>query len=121
MEPYEETYDLYQKGRAHLKRGDNAQATVPLEKAKRREPDKASIREALGVTYLRLRRYEEAQAEFEALLDLAPNDHYGYYCLGRCQERLGRRKLARGSYKMATWLRPGVDYYQRAVEALPDA
>src|SRR3954452_18992378 len=113
-----EVYDLYQEGRARLARGDVAQATVPLERARRREPAKASIREALGTAYLRLRRYEEAAAEFQAMLDLAPNDHYGYYCLGRCQERLGRRKLARGSYKMATWLRPQCDDYRAALDAL---
>ena len=71
MEP-EDTYALFQRGRAHLERGDNAQATVSLEKAKRREPDKASIREALGVAYLRLHRYEEAAAEFEHILAAAP-------------------------------------------------
>jgi tetratricopeptide (TPR) repeat protein len=113
-----EVYELFQEGRARLARGDVAQAIVPLERARRREPGKASIREALGCAYLRLRRYEEAQAEFEALLELAPNDHYGYYCLGRCQERLGSRKLARGSYKMAAWLRPSCQDYQDALEKL---
>ena len=49
----EETYELFQRGRAHLENGDNAQATVSLEKAKRREPDKNSIREALGVRVAR--------------------------------------------------------------------
>ena len=34
-----ETYNLFQQGREHLKRGMAAQATVPLEKAKRLEPD----------------------------------------------------------------------------------
>jgi Flp pilus assembly protein TadD len=111
----DDVYELYQEGRARLARGEVAQATVPLERARRREPDKASIREALGTAYLRLRRYEEAQAEFEAMLELAPNDHYAYYLIGRCQERLGRRKLARGSYKMATWLRPTCEDYQVAL------
>jgi cytochrome c-type biogenesis protein CcmH/NrfG len=45
----ETTYDLYRMGRDHLAAGLNAQATVALEKAKRREPEKASIREALGI------------------------------------------------------------------------
>ena len=67
-----ETYDLFQKGRQHLERGMAAQATVSLEKAKRREPEKASIREALGIAYFRLRRYREAEEEFRAMLDLAP-------------------------------------------------
>ena len=41
--------------------GMTAQATVPLEKAKRLEPDKASIREALGIAYFRLARWQEAE------------------------------------------------------------
>ena len=55
-----ETFDLFQQGRAHLKGGRAAQATVALEKAKRREPEKASIREALGIAYFRIGRWEEA-------------------------------------------------------------
>ena len=113
-------YDLYQQGRAHMQNGDNAQATVPLEKAKRREPDKASIREALGVAYLRLRRYSEAAAEFEHILDSAPANDYAHYCLGRCLDRMGNRRIALGHYKMAVWLRPSVTYYQEAVDGLLD-
>ncbi|MBV8079625.1 MAG: hypothetical protein JO186_04530, partial [Actinobacteria bacterium] len=44
-----DAYDLFQEGRRRLKEGLTAQATVPLEKAKRLEPHKASIREALGI------------------------------------------------------------------------
>src|SRR5436853_264169 len=52
----ESTYSLFQRGRRHLRAGMAAQATVSLEKAKRREPDKASIREALGIAYFRIGR-----------------------------------------------------------------
>ncbi len=117
---HEDVYDLFQQGRAHLQRGDNAQATVPLEKAKRREPDKASIREALGVAYLRMRRYQEAAAEFEHILAAAPANDYAHYCLGRCLDRMGQRRIALGHYKMAAWLRPGVTYYQEAVDGRLD-
>ena len=120
MEGHEDTYDLFQQGKAHLRRGDNAQATVPLEKAKRREPDKSSIREALGVADLRMRRYREAAAEFEAILDAAPANDYAHYCLGRCLDRMGDRHTALGHYKMAVWLRPGVAYYREAMEGLQD-
>ena len=44
-----DTYHLFQKGREHLAEGRAAQATVALEQAKSREPNKASIREALGI------------------------------------------------------------------------
>ena len=64
-----ETYDLFQQGREHLRKGMPAQATVSLEKAKRREPDKASIREALGLAYFRIERWDKAESEFRAMLD----------------------------------------------------
>jgi tetratricopeptide (TPR) repeat protein len=120
MAEHEDTYDLFQRGREHMRRGDNAQATISLEKAKRREPDKASIREALGVAYLRMHRYREAAAEFEHILAAAPANDYAHYCLGRCLHRLGDRRVALGHYKMALWLRPSVTYYQDAVDGLLD-
>ena len=116
----DDVYELYQEGRARLARGEVAQATVPLERARRREPDKASIREALGVAYLRMHRYQEAAAEFEHILAAAPANDYAHYCLGRCLDRMGNRRIALGHYKMALWLRPSVTYYQEAVDGLLD-
>src|SRR5918994_7062318 len=101
-----ETYDLYQQGRAHLSKGRAAQATVALEKAKRREPHKASIREALGNAYPRIQRYEEAEEEFRAMLELSPADHYAHYALGRALEKQGKDAEANGHYKLASSLRP---------------
>lgn len=106
-----DTYHLFQQGRRHLEKGMAAQATVALEKAKRREPDKASIREALGIAYFRIQRYEEAEAEFRTLLELAPADDYGHYAIGRCLEKLGRTEEANGHYKLASSLRPGDERY----------
>ena len=113
-----ETYELYQEGRARLKKGMNAQATVPLEKAKRREPAKTSIREALGIAYFRIRRFAEAESEFRAILELRPVDDYAHFALGRCLEKQGRPDEALGHYRMATIFRPQSRDYQRALEAL---
>ena len=110
-----ETYNLFQEGRARLKQGRAAQATVPLEKAKRREPDKASIREALGIAYFRLQRWHDAEEEFRAMLDLAPVDDYAHYALGRCLEKQGRAHEANGHYKLARSLRPGSEQYAERV------
>ena len=82
-----DTYDLFQQGRAYLREGMPAQATVSLEKAKKLEPNKASIREALGIAYFRIQRWKEAEAEFRAVLELAPTDDYAHYALGRALER----------------------------------
>lgn len=110
-------YDLFQQGRRHLKKGMAAQATVSLEKAKRRAPDKASIREALGIAYFRIGRYEEAEAEFRAVLELSPVNDYAHYALGRCLEQQGRTAEANGHYKLARSLRPeSTDYAARVLD-----
>jgi Flp pilus assembly protein TadD len=112
----ETTYSLFQKGRQHLKRGMPAQATVSLEKAKSREPEKASIREALGIAYFRIRRWEEAEAEFRKVLELSPVNDYAHYALGRCLEKQGRDREANVHYKLASSLRPGSDQYRARIK-----
>jgi Flp pilus assembly protein TadD len=113
-----DTYDLYQQGRRHLAAGMAAQATVPLEKAKRREPNKASIREALGIAYFRIRRYEEAEREFREMLEISPTDDYAHYALGRCLEKRGMAAEANGHYKLASSLRPDSKRYSSRIKDL---
>ena len=121
MSTGENAYELFKKGSELLEQGDFMAASVPLERARSLEPDKGSIREALGVAYLRARRHADAEREIAVAVDLAPNDHYAYYLLGRAQQGLGFMELARGSFKMAHWLDPRSDEYRRALERLPAA
>ena len=114
----ETTYSLFQKGRQHLKRGMPAQATVALEKAKRREPEKASIREALGIAYFRIRRWSEAEEEFRKVLELSPVNDYAHYALGRCLEKQGRNVEANTHYKLASSLQPGSEQYRARIREL---
>lgn len=116
-----EVYYLYQQGRRHLAAGMAAQATVALEKAKRREPRKASIREALGIAYFRIQRFGEAELEFREVLELSPVNDYAHFALGRCLEKQGRRNEARGHYKLAHFLRPGSTEYSQALDALGES
>lgn len=89
-----------------------AQATVALEKAKRLEPAKASIRESLGIAYFRLHRWQEAEAEFRKIVEeLSPTDHYAHYALGRSLEQQGRAAEANGHYKLAHSMNPGSEQY----------
>ena len=78
----DDVYDLYQRGMALLEDGHFHQATIPLSKAARLEPGKASIREALGRAYFRSRRFEEAATEFAACVEIAPTSDYALFCLG---------------------------------------
>jgi Flp pilus assembly protein TadD len=102
----ESVYDLYQRGMRLLEAGDFAQAAVPLSKASRLEPGKASIREALGRAYFRSHRFREAAVEFEAVVEIAPTNDYALYCLGRALLELGRAAEARKPLALATNLRP---------------
>jgi Flp pilus assembly protein TadD len=89
-----------------------AQATVALEKAKRLEPEKASIREALGIAYFRLHRWEEAEREFRTIVEeLSPADDYAHYALGRSLEKQGRPAEANGHYKLASSMKPASEQY----------
>jgi Flp pilus assembly protein TadD len=112
------TYDLFQQGRRHLREGMAAQATVALEKAKKQEPNKASIREALGIAYFRIQRWAEAEAEFRKVLELSPADDYAHYALGRALEKQGRDAEANGHYKLARSLRPDSEAYAERVREL---
>jgi Flp pilus assembly protein TadD len=106
-----DAYENFQEGRRRLRKGMAAQATVSLEKAKRLEPHKASIREALGIAYFRLRRWREAEEEFRAVLELSPTDHYAHYALGRALEKQGRASEANGHYKLASSMEPASRRY----------
>ena len=102
----EDVYDLFQRGTRLLEDGEFHQATVPLRKAAAIEPEKASIREALGRAYFRSRHYEEAAVEFEAVVELAPTNDYALFCLGRSLLECGRAQEARKPLTLAAQLRP---------------
>jgi Flp pilus assembly protein TadD len=101
-----ELYSLYRRGMSLLESGDFAQATVPLSKAARIAPEKASIREALGRAYFRSSRYGEAATEFEAIIESHPVDDYAHFCLGRALTKCGERDRARHHLALASNLRP---------------
>ena len=102
----DDVYDLFQRGTELLEAGDFDQATIPLKKAAALEPEKASIREALGRAYFRSRHYEEAVVEFAAVVELAPTNDYALFCLGRALLESGRPGDARKPLVLAANLRP---------------
>jgi Flp pilus assembly protein TadD len=48
--------------------GDYQHAKAPLEEIARKEPEKSSVREALGRVYFRTHDYRGAVGEFEAVV-----------------------------------------------------
>jgi Flp pilus assembly protein TadD len=116
-----EAYDLFREGQKRLRKGMTAQATVPLEKARRLEPEQASIREALGIAYFRLSRWQDAEREFRAIVEeLSPTDDYAHYALGRALEQLGRTAEANGHYKLASSMAPSSETYSSRILQLDE-
>ena len=113
-----DAYHQFREGQKRLRKGMTAQATVPLEKAKKLEPGKASIREALGIAYFRIARWADAEAEFRKLLELSPVNDYAHYALGRCLEKQGRMHEANGHFKLASSLQPDSEQYRARIKEL---
>jgi tetratricopeptide (TPR) repeat protein len=102
----EKVYDLFKRGSDLLEHGDFSAAAIPLEKAREMEPEKSSIREALGRAYFRTGRYEAAAGEFQAVVDRHPVNDFAHFCLGRSLEKSGRPREARKHLALAASLRP---------------
>ena len=102
----EHVYDLFKRGSELLEAGDFSAATIPLERARRLEPDKTSIREALGRAYFRAGRYAQAREEFAAVVERSPVNHFAHFCLGRACEKIGKRAEARHHLALAAGMRP---------------
>jgi Flp pilus assembly protein TadD len=114
----ERVYELFTRGSALLEAGDFAAAAIPLEHARNLEPDKTSIREALGRAYFRSGRFEKARKEFEAVVERSPVNHYAQFCLGRSLENTGRRREASRHAALAAGMRPDREDYRELRDRL---
>ncbi len=111
-------YDLYARGRRFLQDGHPHQAVLLLARAKLIEPEKASIREALGRALFESGLPARARREFAKTVQLNPADDYAHFALALACERTGQRTRARGHLKLAVALRPGVPEYERALRRM---
>jgi Flp pilus assembly protein TadD len=110
--PADDVYDLFQRGTELLNGGHHHQAVIPLSRARDLEPDKTSIREALGRALFGAQRYEQAAAEFQAVVDRAPTNDFALFCLGRSLQLLGRHAEARRPLALAACLQPSRPDYR---------
>ena len=114
----EHVYDLYMRGSELLENGDYSAAAIPLERARSFEPDKTSIREALGRAYFRAGRYERARDEFAAVVERSPVNDFAHFCLGRALAMTGNRVGARRHLRLAAGLRPDRADYRAYLERI---
>lgn len=114
-------YDLFQRGSRLLAERHPGAAAVLLERALTLEPGKASILEALGQAYFNVGSHDLAADRFAAIVDSDPLAHYAHFGLGVSRARLGDHRVARRHLRMAVFLKPENESYQRALARLADA
>lgn len=103
-----EAYEAFTRGHALLRTRDFHQAAVAFRRARRLEPDKASIREALGRAYMGCRDFARAREEFAAAVELGPTDGYAHFGLAKALERLGDTDLAERHFRLAKCFQLGL-------------
>ena len=114
----ETAYDLFSKGVRFLDEGHPHQAAMVLSMAKLLEPEKASIRAALGRALFMSGKMARARREFAKAVHINPSDDWAHFALGLACERTGERARAIGHLKLAIAMRPGNDDYERALRRL---
>lgn len=112
--PEAEAYEAFQEGSRLLESANPHAAAVALERARDLEPEKGSIREALGRAYFGSGRFPAARSEFERAVELDPVNDYAHFGLGLALMRVGDRAGARRHLKLAVAMRP-LDEYRRAL------
>ena len=111
-------YDLFARGVRLLRQGHPHQAAIALHRAKLLEPEKGSIREALGRAHFMSGRLLHARREFAKAVQIDPANDYAHFALALACERTGARGRAIGHLKLALAMRPGNADYERALGRL---
>jgi Tfp pilus assembly protein PilF len=111
-------YDLLERAREFLRTGHPHQAAMLLGEAKLIEPDKGSIREALGRALYLSGRAARARREFAKAVQLDPVNDYAHFGLALSCARTGQRTRAIAHLKLAIAMRPGAEEYRAALERI---
>ncbi len=111
-----DAYALFVRGMELLEQRHYLQAALSLEQARRLEPGKTSISEALGRAHFHARHYEQARDAFEEVVRARPDDDFAQFCLGRSFEKLGDFVGARRHMGLALGMRPQRADYRRFLD-----
>lgn len=113
---YEDTYNLFAKGKKLAKENEHLKAVMLFEKAKKLEPEKGSIREALAFSYYKCGLYSSAKENFLKAISIDAANDYAHYGLGLCLLKEGKINKALGHLKIAMAMKPDNIFYSKAVK-----
>jgi tetratricopeptide (TPR) repeat protein len=109
-------YGLFIEGKKLIKDKDFLKAIMLLEKAKKLEPQKGSIREALATAYYNCGFYESAKKNFLKAIEIDATNDFAYYGLALCYIKEGKINIALGHLKIARVMKPEHKIYRDAVK-----
>src|ERR1051325_5802166 len=110
-----EASPLVQRARAFLEGGHPHQAALLLARAKLLEPEKGSIREALGRALYLSGRNARARREFAKAVQIDPVNDYAHFGLALSCANTGQTLRAIAHLKLAIAMRPGIEEYREAL------
>lgn len=113
--PAGEPYDWFRRGTQLLEQGNSAAAAELLSWASQAEPDARSIREALARAFFDSRRFQDSAREFDAIVEMAPDDDYAHFGLGLSLWRMRQFPDAAEHLAIAAAMRPDRAAYGRAL------
>ena len=115
-----DAYAAFQEGTRLLADNNAHAAVIALERARSLEPTKGSVREALARAYYGAGRFDAAEEEFLAALDIEPVNDYAHFGVGLCRLKVGDRRGARGHLRQAAVMRPDNADYRAALDRAAD-
>src|SRR4030042_2892441 len=110
------TYYLFKRGKKVSENCKLLEAIMLLEKAKKLEPEKGSIREVLASAYYNCGLYVSAKKNFIKALEIDASNDFAHYGLGLCLIKENKKTEAMGHFKIAFFMKPGHKKYKEVLD-----
>ena len=111
MKNIEKAYEFFNKGQKLYRENNFLKAVMLFEKAKKLEPEKGSIREALATAYYNCGFYKSAMKNFKKALEIDSTNDFAHYGIGLCLVKEGKTIMALGHFKLASAMKPDQKNY----------
>jgi tetratricopeptide (TPR) repeat protein len=112
----ENAYDLFIKAKKHMNKNDFLNASILLEEASQYEPEKGSIREALGICYYNMGFYDSSLGHFDKAIEIDATNDFAHYGMGLCLIKENKLNRALGYFKIASFMRPNSEIYREVLK-----
>jgi tetratricopeptide (TPR) repeat protein len=112
----EDAYSLFIKAKKYMNKNDFLNASILLEEASQHEPEKGSIREALGICYYNMGFYDSSRSHFDKAIEIDATNDFAHYGMGLCLIKENKLNRALGYLKIASFMRPDSEVYKKVLK-----